>query len=77
VKPINHDAPANKGYRLDVDPESRIAWDLWLKIEHLSSFLWHAYEYDFLTLAASDDDEDLNESSHSLQNNPPQDNLPF
>jgi hypothetical protein len=37
-----------------IDPESRYAWELWKKLNDFSEYLWNAYEYDFLTLAASE-----------------------
>jgi len=36
------------------DFPNRYAWELWKKLTDFSEFLWDAYEYDFLTLAASE-----------------------
>jgi hypothetical protein len=45
---------ANTGKAEFVSPQSRHAWKLWKKLNDFSGYLWDVYEYDFLTLAASE-----------------------
>jgi hypothetical protein len=60
-----------------IDPESRYAWELWKKLNDFSEYLWNAYEYDFLTLAASEPPvcRSLGEGRPPSQY--PKDDLPF
>jgi hypothetical protein len=53
MKPLN---PITAPYdpAVPIDPESRYAWELCKKLNDFSEYLWNAYEYDFLTLAASE-----------------------
>jgi hypothetical protein len=51
----------------NVSPESRHAWEIWKKLTDFSEYPWEAYEYDFLTLAASE----------PPPKNYPADDLPF
>lgn len=66
----------NRDIAENVSPESRHAWEIWKKLTDFSEFLWEAYEYDFLTLAA-DEPSPYDKSAADKSANGSCDNLPF